>query len=79
MSWFLFYRFISVFIGDPEMGGLSSGEKAALSRGQEPKGVRESDEKREAADRFFSENQGGKQSSTGQEEEEEFVEDEDDE
>lgn len=51
------------------MGGLSSGEKAALSRGQEPKGVRESEEKREAAERYLSEK--GKRTSGGEEYEEE--------
>lgn len=40
-------------------------EKAALSRGQEPKGVQESEEKKEAAERYMSEKQGG-----GQEKEE---------
>lgn len=47
--------------GDPNMGGLSSGEKAALSRGQEPKGVREDSEKREAAERYMAEKGHDKQ------------------
>jgi hypothetical protein len=67
---FFFYIFFSITgvttdidrrHGDPEYAGLSSGEKAALSRGQEPKGVQESEEKREAAERYMSEKQGGKQ------------------
>jgi hypothetical protein len=45
--------------GDPEYGGLTSGEKAALSRGQEPKGVQESEAKREGAARYLAEKHGG--------------------
>lgn len=37
---------------DPEYGGLSSGEKAAISRGQMPKGVQEDKEKKEAAMKY---------------------------
>ncbi|KAG7674352.1 hypothetical protein Ndes2526B_g05078 [Nannochloris sp. 'desiccata'] len=47
--------------GDPNLAGLSSGEKAALSRGQEPKGVQESEEKKEAAERYMAQKQGGGQ------------------
>jgi hypothetical protein len=41
--------------GDPNMGGLSSGEKAALSRGQTPRGVQEDPSKQEGADKYMSE------------------------
>ena len=43
--------------GDPEMGGLTSGEKAALSRGQTPKSVKEDEtgEKAKAAERYLKE------------------------
>jgi hypothetical protein len=41
--------------GDPEYGGLTSGEKAALSRGQTPKGVSEDPEKAAGAERYMKE------------------------
>jgi hypothetical protein len=53
--------------GDPEMGGLTSGEKATLSRGQTPKSLEGNPEKQEAADRYLAMKRGEK----GVEEEEE--------
>ena len=44
--------------GDPDLGGLSSGEKAALSRGQQVKSVEESQEKKEAAERYMAQKHG---------------------
>lgn len=41
--------------GDPEFAGLSSGEKAALSRGQTPKGVKEDESKAQAAEQYLKE------------------------
>lgn len=53
--------------GDPEMGGLTSGEKATLSRGQTPKSLEGNPEKQAAADRYLAQ----KRAEKGVEEEEE--------
>ncbi|KAL4437403.1 hypothetical protein ABPG75_004542 [Micractinium tetrahymenae] len=44
--------------GDPEQGGLTSGEKSAVARGYMPKTAAEDPQKQEAAEQYASEKGG---------------------